>query len=144
MFTFFIITLGSLFEISVYKGMNNCIKQWIQLTYPLYLLLITTLLIFGSRFSTKLYRLTFSKAPPILATLFILSYTSMLQAITTAFVYTTIITSILSMCGYLILYLGGSFLFISLYGFYFLSMFNAIMLFTKPLMRFNIIYRFNQ
>jgi len=146
-----IINLESPFELCVYKGMNNYTKKWLQLTYPLYLLLIAASFIFGSRYSTKLHRLTFNKALPVLATLFMLSYTSMLQAITRVFLYSTIITlpdqhskfvwvldPIIPKFGWKCLLLTG----VCILLFMFLLMFNAIVLFTKPLMKFNIINRF--
>lgn len=107
--------------------------------------------ILGSRYSIRLYRLTHNRALPVLATLFILTYTSILRAIASVPLYTTIITipghssknvwlldptiplsgwkfSIL-ICACILLFL-------------FLLMFNAILLFTKPLMRFKYIHRF--
>ena len=146
-----IINLGSPFEICVYKGMNKYTKKWIQLTYPLYLLLIATLFIYVSRYSNKLYRLTFNKALPVLATLFMLSYTSMLQAIARVFLYTTVtyvphqyskyvwlLDPTIPIFGWKFLLLTG----ICALLFLLLLAFSAIMLFTKPLMRFNIIHRF--
>jgi len=143
--------LGAPFDMCIYNGMNKYTKMWMQLTYPIYLLFIAFFLIFGSRYSAKLYRLTFSRALPVLATLFMLSYTKMLQTITSVFLYTTLITipyqysqhvwlldPTIPIFGwkFTILVLVCVLLFLGLLAF------NAIMLFTRPLMRFKIIHRF--
>ena len=84
--------LGPPFKMCFYNGMNKYAKMWIQLTYPVYLILITFIIIVGSRYSSKLYRLTYNRALPVLATLFMLTYASILQAISSTPLYTTIIT----------------------------------------------------
>ena len=139
------------FVLCFYNGMNMYAKVWIQLAYPIYLIIITITFILGSRYSTKLYRLTFNRALPVLATLFMLTYTSILQAISSAPLYTTIITipsdgsENLWLLDPTIPLFGWKFsLLISVCFllFLFLLMFNVILLFTKPLMRFKIIHRF--
>jgi len=147
----YIANLGPPFEMCFYNGMGMYAKIWIQLAYPIYLILLASAIIVGSRYSNKLYRLTFSRALPVLATLFTLTYTSILQAIAIAPLYTTIITipthssrhvwlldPTIPLLGWKFsLLIGVCFLL-----FLFLLMFNAILLFTKPLMRFRIIHRF--
>ena len=143
--------LGPFFEMCFYNRMNVYAQFWIQLTYPIYLMLIAVSLIIGSRYSSKLYRLTFNRALPVLATLFILTYTSILQAIARAPLYTTIITMpshssknlwlldpTIPLFGWKFLLLIGAYLLL----FLILLMVNALLLFTKPLMRFKVIHRF--
>ena len=87
--------LGPSFQIMCfYNGTNMYTKMWMQLTYPIYLIIITTTFILGSCYSRKLYQLTHNRALPALdiVTLFLLTYTSILQAIASAPLYTTIIT----------------------------------------------------
>ena len=143
--------LGPSFEICFYNGMNMFTKIWIQLTYSIYLILIATTFIIGSRYSSKLYRLTFNRALPVLATLFMLTYTSILQAISSAPLYTTIITipshssKNLWLLDPTIPLFGWKFLLlisVCLLLFLFLLMVNALLLFTKPLMRFKVVHRF--
>ena len=84
--------LGPSFEMCFYNGMNMYAKMCIQFSYPIYLILIAATFILGSRYSSKLYQLTFNRALPVLATLFMLTYTSILHAISSTSLYTTIIT----------------------------------------------------
>ena len=146
-----IFSLSSSFEMCFYNGMDIYIKKWIQLTYPIYLILIAATFILGSRYSRKLYRLTHNRALPVLATLFMLTYTSILQTIASTPLYTTIITipshssknlwlldPTISLFGWKFLLLIS----VCLLLFLFLLMFKVILLFTKPLMRFKIIHRF--
>ena len=139
------------FEMCLYNGMNMYNKMWMQFTFPIYLTVITVLFIIGSRYSRKLYRLTHNRALPVLATLFMLTYTSILQAIASAPLYTTIITipshssKNIWLLDPTIPLFGWKFsllIIICLLLFLFLLMFNAILLFTKPLMRFKIIDQF--
>ena len=146
-----ITNLTSCFEMCFYNGMDIYAKKWLQLVYPFYLIVIMLFFTIGSRYSIKLYRLTFNRALPVLATLFMLSYTSMLQVIATIFFYTKVITvpdnsvtyvwvcyATLPLFGwkYLLLFIVCIVLFISLLAL------NVVLLFTKSLMRFNIVARF--
>ena len=146
-----ITNLGASFEMCFYERMDMYAKEWIQFAFPLYLILIAVSFIIGSRYSTKLYRLTYNRALPVLATLFMLTYTSILQAIASTPLYTTIITipshssKNLWLLDPTIPLLGWKFsllIGVCLLLFLFLLMFNAILLFTKPLMRFKIIHQF--
>ena len=62
-----------------YNGMDDYAKMWLQLAFPVYLILIAASLIIASRYSTRIQRLTARRALPVLATLFLLSYTKMLR-----------------------------------------------------------------
>ena len=61
-----------------YNGMDDYAKMWLQLVFPFYLIFIATSLIITSRYSTTIQRLTARRALPVLATLFLLSYTKIL------------------------------------------------------------------
>jgi len=66
-------------------------KMWLQLIFPIYLTFISTLLIITSRYSTRIQKLTACKALPVLATLFLLSYTKILHTVSSVlFSYSTI------------------------------------------------------
>jgi len=76
-----------------YNGMDGYAKMWLQLLFPLYLILIAVSLIITSRHSTTVQRLTARRALPVLATLFLLSYTKILRTVSNViFSYTTVIT----------------------------------------------------
>ena len=64
-----------------YNGMDDYAKMWLQLLFPFYLILIAMALIITSRYSTTIQRLTASRALPVLATLFLLSYTKILHTV---------------------------------------------------------------
>ena len=65
--------------------------MWLQLFFPSYLILIAVLIIIASRYSSRILRLTYSRSLPVLATLFLLSYTDVLRVVLTVlFSYSTI------------------------------------------------------
>ena len=65
--------------------------MWLQLCFPVYLIIIAVFIIIGSRYSPRLFRLTYSRSLPVLATLFLLSYTGVLRTVLTVlFSYSTI------------------------------------------------------
>ena len=68
-------------ETCFYDGMDEYAKMWLQVTFPLYLILIAIVIIMASRHSTKVQRLTASRGLSVLATLFLLSYTKVLVTV---------------------------------------------------------------
>ena len=64
-----------------YNGMDDYAKAWLQLVFPSYMLTIALLLIITSCYSIRVQRLTAQRALPVLATLFLLSYTKVLQTV---------------------------------------------------------------
>ena len=135
-----------------YNGMDDYAKMWLQLAFPFYLIFIATSLIITSRYSTTIQRLTARRALPVLATLFLLSYTKILLIVSSVlFSYsvivhlpsrdTTIVWSIdanVSLLGvrFITLFIVCFILFLVLVPF------NFILLFTRSLLRFNIITKF--
>jgi len=78
-------------ETCYYNGMDSYAKMWLQLFFSLYLILIATFIIIASRYSYRIQRLTYTRSLPVLATLFLLSYTGILRAVSTVlFSYSTI------------------------------------------------------
>ena len=79
--TYTLISLANLdlgIQTCFYNGMDDYAKMWLQLAFPFYLIFIATSLIVTSRYSAKVQRLTARRALPVLATLFLLSYTKIL------------------------------------------------------------------
>ena len=68
-------------ETCFYDGMDDYVKSWLQLLFPIYLLMIAGLLIITSRYSVRVQRITARKVLPVLATLFLLSYTKIIRTI---------------------------------------------------------------
>ena len=78
-------------ETCFYNGMDSYVKMWLQLFFPSYLIIIAVSIILASRYSTRILRLTYSRSLPVLATLFLLSYTGVLRVVLTVlFSYSTI------------------------------------------------------
>ena len=59
-------------------------KTWLQLSFPAYLILLTLAIIVGCRYSVCLCRLCGSHTVPVLATLYLMSYTKFLRIVTNA------------------------------------------------------------
>ena len=135
-----------------YNGMDDYAKMWLQLSFPFYLIFIATLLIITSRYSTTIQRLTARRALPVLATLFLLSYTKILHAVSIVLFSYTTITQLPSERSTLVWsvdanvpLLGVRFiiLFITcLFIFLIQVPFTIILLFSRPLQRFHYINKF--
>ena len=127
-------------------------KMWLQLAFPFYLIFIATSLIITSRYSTTIQRLSANRALPVLATLFLLSYTKILLVLSSVlFSYSTIIhlpserTTLVWSIDANVSLIGVRFalLFIvCLMLFLFLLPFNMLLLFTRLLSRFKFIAKF--
>ena len=66
------------FELCFYNGMTEYGKAWLQLVFPVYLLGLAVLIIQASKYINRIQKLTRNKAIPVLATLFLLSYSKIL------------------------------------------------------------------
>ena len=78
-------------ETCFYNGMDSYAKMWLQLFFPSYLIIIAVSIIIARRYSSRILRLTYSRSLPVLATLFLLSYTGVLRVVLTVlFSYSTI------------------------------------------------------
>ena len=124
--------------------------MWLQLVFPFYLIFIITLIIITSCYSTTVQRLTACRALPVLATLFLLSYTKILRIVcTVVFFYSTIThlpskhtTLVWSVDANIPLF-GVRFTILFLILFLILVLFNIIFLFfNRMLTKFKFIYRF--
>ena len=135
-----------------YNGMDDYAKIWLQLVFPFYLILIAMALIITSRYFTTIQRLTARRALPVLATLFLLSYTKTLHTVSSVLFFYSTITHLPSKYTTLVWSLDAN---VHLFGvqftilfivcviiFLILIMFNIILLFTRTLSRFRLINRF--
>ena len=135
-----------------YNGMDDYAKMWLQLAFPFYLIFIATLIIITSRYSTTIQRLTARRALPVLATLFLLSYTKILRIVSSVLFFYSTITHLPSKHTTLVWSVDAN---IPLFGvrftilfivclilFLILVPFNVILLFTRTLSRFTFIYKF--
>ena len=154
-FSYVFISIANLdfgIQVCFYNGMDDYAKMWLQLVFPLYLILISVSLIITSRYSTTIQRLTARRALPVLATLFLLSYTKTLRTVSKVlFSYSEVFhlpsdsTKLIWSVDTNVPLLGGKYvmLFIGcLLLFLIMIPFVAIVLFTRPLLRFKIINKF--
>ena len=135
-----------------YNGMDDYAKMWLQLAFPFYLIFIATLIIITSRYSIRIQRLTARRALPVLATLFLLSYTKILRIVSSVLFFYSTITYLPSKHTTLVWSVDAN---VPLFGvrftilfimclilFLILVPFNVILLFTRTLSRFHFINKF--
>ena len=139
-------------ETCFYNGMDSYAKTWLLLLFPCYLIIIAASIIIASRYSSRILRLTYTRSLPVLATLFLLSYTGVLiTVLTVLFSYSTI-THLPSGHKQIVWSIDAS---VPLFGlkftilfiiclllFFLLIPFNIILLFTRYLLQFRLINRF--
>ena len=124
----------------------------ISISLLLYLRFIATLIIITSRYSTTIQRLTARRALPVLATLFLLSYTKILRIVSSVLFFYSTITHLPSKHTTLVWSVDAN---VPLFGvrftilfivclilFLILVPFNVILLCTRTLSRFKVINRF--
>ena len=132
--------------------MDDYAKMWLQLAFPAYLIFIATSLIIGSHYSTRIQTITARRALPVLATLFLLSYTKILHTVSSVLFYFSAITHLPSKHTRLVWAVDAN---ITLFGYKFtilfivclilftiLLLFNVIITFTKVLSRFRLVNHF--
>jgi len=135
-----------------YIGMTDYTKTWLQLVFPSYLMLIAILLIIASRYSSTVQRMTAHRALPVLATLFLLSYTKILRFSCTVLFQYYKVTHLPSNRNEILWSVDTT---VNLFGlefwlmfvvsfclFLFLIPFNVILLFMRLLARFKIVNTF--
>ena len=135
-----------------YDGVDDYAKMWLQLSFPAYLIFIATSLIIASRYSPKVQRLTARRGLPVLTTLFLLSYTKILRIVSSVLFSYSIITHLPSEHTTLVWSIDAT---LPLFGvkftiifitciviFLMLVPFNATLLITKTMSRFNIVTKF--
>ena len=135
-----------------YNGMDSYAKMWLQLFFPFYLVIIAALIIIASRYSYRILRFTYARSLPVLATLFLLSYTGVLRTVLTVLFSYSTITHLPSGYKQIVWSIDAS---IPLFGikftvlfimclvlFLLLISFNIILLFTRSLIKFRIINHF--
>ena len=139
-------------ETCFYNAMDNYQKTWLQLFFPFYLIIIAVSIIIASRYSTRILRLTYTRSLPVLATLFLLSYTGVLRTVLTVLFSYSTITHLPSGHQQIVWSIDAS---VPLFGlkftilfitclvlFLLLIPFNITLLFTRFLLRFKLINHF--
>jgi hypothetical protein len=78
-------------ETCLVVGLNAFWKTWLQFLFPLYIWFIAGVIIIACHYSSRLTNLTGDRAVPLLATLFLLSYTKLIRTATTIFEFEVLI-----------------------------------------------------
>ena len=81
-------------EICFYNGMTSYAKTWFGLMYPFFIISVAVVFIIASRYFSIVQRSTAHRALPVLATLFLLSYTGILQTVANVIYAFSFITNI--------------------------------------------------
>ena len=139
-------------ETCFYNGMDSYAKTWLLLLFPCYLIIIAASIIITSRYSYRILRLTYTRSLPVLATLFLLSYTGVLRTVLTVLFSYSTITHLPSGHKQIVWSIDASvplfglkftILFItSLVLFLLLIPFNIVLSFTKYVLKFKLINHF--
>jgi len=138
-------TVVSLFNLDLgietcfYNGMDDYAKTWLQLLFPTYLIMIAILLIITSRYFAVVQRVTAHRALPVLATLFLLSYTKILRVVCNVLFWYTKVTHLPSE-EYKVTWLVDTTA--ELFGFKFLVLFLVCLIFLLVLLPFNTVLLF--
>ena len=74
-------------ETCFYHGMTEYAKVWLRFAFPLYLFFIVLVIIFASRYSQRIEKLTRRRVIPVIATIFLLTYNKILLVTNTALFY---------------------------------------------------------
>ena len=77
-------------ETCFFDGLTAYWKTWLQFVFPFYIWAIAGLIILSARYSIRLARVMGNNSVPVLATLFLLSYTKLLRTIITIMSYTVV------------------------------------------------------
>ena len=80
------------FPVCFYNGMNDIVKTGLQFVFPIYIWSIVIFIIFASRYSTRVSRLTSRSSVQVLATLIHLSYSKLLSTTVDILVHETVET----------------------------------------------------
>ena len=124
-----------------YNGMDDYAKMWLQLAFPFYLIFIATLIIITSCYSTTIQRLTACRALPVLATLFLLSYTKILRIVSSVLFFYSTITHLPSKHTTIVWSVDAS---VPLFGVRFILIFIVCIILFLLLLLFNVILFFNK
>ena len=119
--------------------MNDYAKMWLQLPFPFFLIFIATLLIITSRYSITVQRLTARRALPVLATLFLLSYTKILRTVSSVLFSYSTITHLSSKHTKVVWSVDAN---VPLFGIKFTILFIICLILFLVLISFSVIYKF--
>ena len=124
-----------------YNGMDDYAKAWLHLILPFYLISVSIVLIILSRYSATVQKLTARKALPVLATLFLYSFTKSLMTVCNVLFQYSPITHLPSNKTELVWSISTT---TPLFGLKFMVLFVVCMLLFIILLPFNVILLFTR
>ena len=77
-------------ETCLFDGLDSYVEIWLQFCFPLYISIVVFIIIVSSHYSMRISKLCSKNIVPVLATLFLLSYTKLLQLVVDVFTFTNI------------------------------------------------------
>ena len=128
-------------ETCFYSGMSMYVKVWLLLFFPSFLIIIAFTIIIASRYSSRILRLTYTRSLPVLATLFLLSYTGVLRTVLTVLFSYSTITHLPSGHQQIVWSIDAS---VPLFGLKFTILFITCLVLFLILIPFNIILSFTK
>jgi len=121
-------------ETCFYNGMDDYAKMWLQLAFPVYLIFIAISLTIASRYSVTIQKITARGVLPVLATLFLLSYTKLLLVASNFLFFYAKITHLPSNTTTLVCYMDPN---VPLFGLKFIILFAVCLILFVILVIFN-------
>ena len=85
-----LLNLDQGFESCLYDGLDSYIETWLQFCFPLYIWLLMTVIIVSSHYSILASKLCSNNAVQVLATLFLLTYTTIIHLAIDVVSFTTL------------------------------------------------------
>ena len=86
------LNLGLVYPLCFYDGMTELAKNWLQLVFPVYLLVLVALVVIVSRYSMRVSSLVYSRAVPVLVTVVYFSlsgiFLTFIDVISVGYIYT--------------------------------------------------------
>ena len=129
-------------ETCFYNNMSGYDKSWLQLVFPSHLFALVILLVIASRYSIRVQRLTARRVLPVLATLLLLCYTNILQAVCMVLFFYSKITHLPSKNTTLVWSVATD---VQLFGYKFVLLFTTcLIIFLVLLLPFNIVLLFSR
>ena len=82
-----LLNLGLVYPLCFYDGMNELVKSWLQLVFPVYLLVLVALVVIVSRYSMRVSSLVYSRAVPVLVTVVHFSLSGIFSTVSVGYAF---------------------------------------------------------
>ena len=82
-----LLNLGLVYPLCFYDGMTELAKSWLQLVFPVYLLVLVALVVIVSRYSMRVSSLVYSRAVPVLVTVVHFSLSGIFSTVSVGYAF---------------------------------------------------------